>query len=238
MKTVLVTGGTRGIGLAIALAFLKKRADSRGEEYRVAVCYRKDEAGAAAAAALGLEVYKADVSKAEDVRALFEGLGKVDILVNNAGVALIKQVQDVSEAEFDEVFDVNVKGTFLCCREAVKDMVTRGRGLIVNISSVWGEVGASCESVYSASKAAIIGFTKALAKELGGSGVRVNCVSPGVIETDMNKGFSAEEMADLAAEIPLGRLGKGEDVAKGVLFLEENEYVTGVDLPVGGGFGF
>ncbi len=236
MKTVLVTGGVRGIGLSIALAFLKKKADKRGEEYRVAVSYSKDEESAAEARRLGLEVYKADVANGVAVRELFSKLGRVDVLVNNAGVSLIKQIQDVTDEEFDWVFGVNVKGAFLCSREAAKSMIARGKGLIVNISSVGGEVGGSCESVYSASKAALIGFTKALSKEFAGAGVRVNCVSPGVIKTAMNERFSADELLQLAEEIPLGRLGGGDDVAGAVLFLEENEYVTGVDLPVGGGF--
>lgn len=158
------------------------------------------------------------------------------MLVNNAGVSLIKQIQDVSYAEFQRLMSVNVGGAFLCSREAAKGMIDRGEGLIVNISSVWGEVGGSCESVYSASKAALIGFTKALAKELGWSGVRVNCISPGVIDTPMNAHFTKEEMDGLREEIPMGRLGYGEDVAKAVVYLEENDYVTGIDLPVNGGF--
>ena len=127
-------------------------------------------------------------------------------------------------------------GAFLWSREAAKGMIDKQNGLIVNISSVWGEVGGSCESVYSASKAALLGFTKALAKELGWSGVRVNCISPGVIDTPMNAHFSEAEMAALVDEIPAGRVGRCEDIAKAVLFLEENEYVTGIDLPVNGGF--
>ncbi|MBQ4053257.1 MAG: SDR family NAD(P)-dependent oxidoreductase, partial [Clostridia bacterium] len=176
MKTVLVTGGVRGIGRAIALAFLKKG-------YRVCAVYSKDEDSAKKIAAEGVEVFRADVAREEDVKATFEKIGRVDVLVNNAGVALVKQIQDVSYAEFNNLMSVNVGGAFLCSREAAKGMIDNGSGLIVNISSVWGEVGGSCESVYSASKAALIGFTKALAKELGWSGVRVNCVSPGVIDT-------------------------------------------------------
>ena len=133
--------------------------------------------------------------------------------------------------------DVNVGGAFLCSREVVKGMIDRRSGLIVNISSIWGEVGGSCESVYSASKSALIGFTKALSKELGYSGIRVNCISPGIIDTPMNAHFTAEELACIKEEIPMGRLGLGEDVAKAVLYLEENDYVTGIDLPVNGGFG-
>jgi 3-oxoacyl-[acyl-carrier protein] reductase len=229
MKTILITGGVRGIGKSIALAFMQKG-------YRVCVTYSKDEDSATEMKKTGAEVYLADVSKEADVKELFQRVGKVDVLVNNAGVSLIKQIQDVTMDEFQRLFAVNVGGTFLCSREAAKGMIDRQNGLIVNISSVWGEVGGSCESVYSASKAALIGFTKALAKELGWSGVRVNCVSPGVIDTPMNSHFSVEEMASLKEEIPMGRIGTGEDVAKAVVYLEENDYVTGIDLPVNGGF--
>ena len=229
MKTVLVTGGTRGIGKSIALAFLKKG-------YRVCVTYSKDEVSARQAQAEGLEVYCADVSVETAVKDVFQKLGKIDILVNNAGVALIKQIQDVEYEEFQRLMSVNVGGAFLCAREAARYMISEQSGLIVNISSVWGEVGGSCESVYSASKAALIGFTKALAKELGWSGIRVNSVSPGVIDTPMNAHFSKEEVDALVEEIPVGRIGRGEDVANAVLYLEENEYVTGIDIPVNGGF--
>ena len=229
MKTVLVTGGVRGIGLAIAKAFQKKG-------YRVAVNYSCDEESAATAKAEGLEVLRFSVAEEKEVQAAFAKLGKVDILVNNAGVALIKQLQDTTLEDFERVFAVNMRGAFLCAREASKGMISRGAGLIVNISSVWGEVGASCESVYSASKGALLAFTKALAAELGYSGVRVNAVSPGVIDTKMNACFSKEEKALLCEEIPLGRMGSGDEVASAVLFLEENEYITGVDIPVNGGF--
>ncbi len=228
-KTVLITGGVRGIGLAIAKAFLQKN-------YHVCVTYSKDEENAALAREIGLEVYRADVSKEEDVLSVFKSLKTLDVLVNNAGVSLIKQVQDTSYEEFQRLFAVNMGGAFLCSREASKLMIDQHRGLIVNISSVWGEVGASCESVYAASKAALIGFTKSLAKELGYSGVRVNTVSPGVIDTSMNACFSEEDKRGLVEEIPVGRLGRCDEVAQAVLFLEENEYVTGMDLPVNGGF--
>ncbi|MBO5458605.1 MAG: SDR family oxidoreductase [Clostridia bacterium] len=229
MKTVLVTGGVRGIGLAIAKEFQKKG-------YRVCVTYSKDEESAALAKAIGLETYRADVADENAVMALFRTVGRVDILVNNAGVSLIKQIQDTSYEEFNRLMAVNVGGAFLCSREAAKGMIERQSGLIVHISSVWGEVGGSCESVYSASKAALVGFTKALAKELGWSGIRVNCVSPGVIDTPMNAHFTQEEVLAMQEEIPVGRMGTGEEVAKAVVFLEENEYVTGIDLPVNGGF--
>ena len=229
MKTVLVTGGVRGIGLSIALAFLRKG-------YRVCVSYSKDEESAKAAKEQGLEVYLADVRKEDDVAKMIADIGGVDILVNNAGVCLFKQVQDVSVDEFDDLFAVNMRGAFLCVKHAVPHMIARKNGVIVNISSVWGEVGGSCESVYSASKGALIAFTKALANELGYSGIRVNTVSPGVIDTAMNARLTKEDKAALVDEIPAGRMGDGEDVAKAVLFLEENDYVNGVDIPVNGGF--
>ena len=229
MKTVLITGGVRGIGRAIAVKFKEKG-------YRVCVTYSRDEISAKETETLGIEVYRADVSQESEVVALFEKIGAVDVLVNNAGVSLVKQIQDVTYAEYNAVMSVNMGGAFLCSREAAKGMIAKQSGLIVNVSSVWGEVGGSCESVYSASKAALLGFTKALAKELGWSGVRVNSVSPGVIDTKMNAHFSSEDMQALKEEIPMGRIGKVEDVANAVLYLEENEYVAGIDLPVNGGF--
>jgi 3-oxoacyl-[acyl-carrier protein] reductase len=186
--------------------------------------------------ALGFEVFCADVANEEAVVSLFEKIGDIDVLVNNAGVSLFSQIQDISLNDYEKVFSVNMRGVFLCTREASKGMIAKKSGLIVNVSSVWGEVGGSCESVYSASKAAVIGFTKALAKELGYSGVRVNAVSPGVIDTAMNARFTKEDIALIQDEIPLGRLGEGEDIAKAVLLLEENDYITGIDLPVNGGF--
>ena len=229
MKTVLVTGGVRGIGESIAVAFLKKG-------YRVCVTYSKDEENARRVAALGIETYRADVANEKDVVDLFGKLGRVDVLVNHAGVSLIKQIQDVTYEEFQRVLSVNLGGAFLCAREAAKSMIGEQSGLIVNISSVWGEVGGSCESVYSASKAGLLGFTKALAKELGWSKIRVNSISPGVIDTPMNAHFTQDELGALVEEIPMGRMGLGEDIAKAVMYLEENDYVTGIDLPVNGGF--
>ena len=225
----MVTGGVRGIGEAIAKIFLKKG-------YRVCVTYSKDEENARRVAAMGMETYRADAANEKDVIELFQKIGGVDVLVNNAGVSLIKQIQDVSYEEFNRVLSINLGGAFLCAREAAKCMISNQSGLIVNVASVWGEVGGSCESVYSASKAGLIGFTKALAKELGWSKIRVNSISPGVIDTPMNAHFSEEEIVSLIEEIPMGRMGLGEDIAKAVLYLEENEYVTGIDLPVNGGF--
>ena len=229
MKKVLVTGGVRGIGKAIALAFLKKN-------YTVYATYEKNVQAASEMEKLGVKTVQADVSNEQQVVNLFREIGGVDILVNNAGVSHFSQIQDFTKEEFDRVFGVNVFGSFVCAREAAKGMIAKKNGLIVNVSSVWGEVGASCESVYAASKAAVIGFTKSLAKELGYSGVRVNCVSPGVIDTDMNARFSPQEKSAMAEETTAGRLGAAEEVAQAVIFLEENEYVNGIDIPVNGGF--
>ncbi len=228
-KKVLITGGVRGIGAAIALQFLQK-------DYIVYVTYSKDEENAKKMRSLGMQAICADVANEAQVTALFATIGAIDVLVNNAGVSLVKQIQDVTWEEWNRVLSINLGGAFLCSREAAKGMIAQKSGVIINISSVWGEVGASCESVYAASKAGLIGFTKSLAKELGWSGIRVNCVSPGVIQTSMNAQFTQEEMTALTDEIPVGRIGFGEDVAKAVWHLVENEYVTGVDLPVNGGF--
>lgn len=229
MKKVLITGGVRGIGKGIALGFLQKK-------YAVYATYEQNEQAAAELEKLGVKTVRVNVCDERATEQLFRELGGVDILVNNAGVCHFSQIQDVTKEEFDRVFGVNTWGTVLCSREAAKYMIAKKSGLIVNVSSVWGEVGASCESVYAASKAAVIGFTKSLAKELGVSGIRVNCVSPGVIDTDMLARFSEEEKADLAAETTSSRLGTPSDIAKAVLFLEENDYVNGVNIPVNGGF--
>ena len=228
-KIALVTGGTRGIGLAVSLAFA-------GLGFDVFAAYSADEESAEKAREQGINAVRADVSDEGAVKALFARTGTPDVLVNNAGVALFRQIQDTTAAEWDRLFAVNVRGAFLCAREAAKGMIPRKSGLIVNISSVWGEEGGSCESAYPASKAALIGFTKALAKELGPSGIRVNCVSPGVIDTRMNARLSPEEMRALCDEIPLGRTGTGGEVAKAVVALYENGYITGADIPVTGGF--
>ena len=238
MKTALITGGTKGIGKAIALAFLQ-------QGYEVVLNYDSDEAAALAAQEeFNMMGYcplllRADVSDEKQVvdmfRDFFSIYGKIDVLVNNAGISQINVFQDTTPEEWDRIFGVNVKGAYLCCREVVDKMIGRG-GSIINISSIWGEVGASCEVAYSASKGAVIAFTKALAKELAPSKVRVNCVSPGVIDTGMNAHLSSTEMDELINQIPLGRLGRPEEVAQACVYLAENAYVTGEVLSVGGGF--
>lgn len=228
-KIAVVTGGVRGIGLGISLALKKKG-------YRVYALYSKDEKSAAAAQGEGVIPVKADVRNEAEIVAFFSVLRHVDVLVNNAGIAVAAQLQDTSTEMLDELYAVNVRGAFLCAREAAKKMISEQSGCIVNVSSVWGEAGGSCESAYSATKGALIALTKALAKELGYSGIRVNCVSPGVIDTTMNARLTAEDMEALREEIPLGRIGKPEDVANAVTGLIESEYVNGADVPVNGGF--
>ncbi len=238
MKTALITGGTKGIGKAIAFAFLQ-----RG--YEVVLNYDSDEPAALAAQEeFNIMGYcplllRADVSDerqvAEMLGEFFSIYGRLDVLVNNAGISRVNIIQNTTAEEWDKIFGVNIRGAFLCCREAVDKMIGRG-GSIINIASIWGEVGASCEVAYSASKGALIAFTKALAKELAPSKIRVNCVSPGVINTEMNSHLSSAEMDDLVDRIPLGRLGRPEDVADACVFLAETPYVTGEILSVGGGF--
>lgn len=228
-KIAVVTGGVRGIGLGISLALKKKG-------YRVYALYSKDEKSAAAAQGEGVIPVKADVRNEAEIVAFFSVLRHVDVLVNNAGIAVAAQLQDTSAEMLDELYAVNVRGAFLCAREAAKKMISEQSGCIVNVSSVWGEAGGSCESAYSATKGALIALTKALAKELGYSGIRVNCVSPGVIDTTMNARLTAEDMEALREEIPLGRIGKPEDVANAVTGLIESEYINGADVPVNGGF--
>lgn len=240
MKTALITGGTRGIGKAVALAFLE-----RGYEVVINYCHNEAEAIATQEEfnMLGYcpVLLRADVSDEAQVRAMFKEFfsiyERLDVLVNNAGVSLIKVIQDTTPQDWNRIFDVNVKGVYHCCREVVNKMIFAGGGAIVNIGSIWGEVGASCETAYSASKGAVIAFTKALAKELAPSNVRVNCVSPGVIDTQMNSHLVGAEMEELISSIPMERIGAPAEVAEACVFLAESTYVTGEVLSVGGGFG-
>ena len=238
-QTVLITGASRGIGAACAEEFAK-----RG--YRVIVNYNQNKKAAEAVCekirALGgvCMCVQADVSDAEQVQKMFEkaeALGGVDVLVNNAGIAKTAMLCDTTPELWHSIFATNVDGVYHCCRAALSHMVSKKHGRIINLSSMWGQVGASCESAYSAAKAAVIGFTKALAKELGPSGITVNCVAPGLIDTDMNAHLSAEDIEAFCEEIPLGTVGTPAQVAAAVCFLasEEASYVTGQVLSVNGG---
>lgn len=240
MKTALVTGGSRGIGAATALELARAG-------YAVAVNYRENAekaAGIVKSIASGggrAMAVSADISNSAAVARMFDEVrtqfGGVDLLVNNAGVSYIGLFQDMSDADINRLISVNLVGAMLCSREAVKDMLRQKSGVIINVASMWGEVGASCETVYSAAKAGLIGFTKALAKELGPSGIRVNCVSPGVIRTDMNSELTEDVIAELRKDTPLLRIGTPEDVAQAIAFLasERASFITGQTLPVNGG---
>lgn len=234
MKTVFVTGASGGIGEAIA----KKFAENG---YFVGVGYNSNR-GKAENLAKEIDgvAVKADVSDEKSVSAAMNDFllraGRLDVLVNSAGIALpIKTLLDTTSKEFDKAFSVNVKGVYNCCKAAIPAMLDGG-GSIINISSMWGVTGGSCESIYSASKAAVIGFTKALAKEYAAAGITINCVAPGYIDTPMNDNLSDENKKLAIADIPVGRVGEGEDVAKAVFYLAENGgFVTGEVLSVNGG---
>ena len=240
MKTAIVTGASRGIGAACA-AELARNGFSVAVNYRVNKSAAESVVNAVSAAGGQAFAVKADVSAPEEVAAMFEAVkerfGSVSLLVNNAGISHIGLLQDMTDGEIRRQLEVNLMGAIVCSREAARQMIPRKSGSIINIASMWGEVGASCEAVYSACKAGIIGFTKALAKELGPSGIRVNCVSPGVIRTDMNSALTADTLRELEEETPLLRIGSPEDVAKAVAFLarEESSFITGQVLPVNGG---
>lgn len=240
-KAALITGGSRGIGAACARLFAR-------QGYGVGIVCRKAkdraEALAEELAALGVpvKVYVCDVAQREQVQAMtaafLREFGRIDVLVCNAGIARQELFTDITEASWREVMGVDLDGVFYCAQAVLPDMLHRKAGKIITLSSMWGQVGASCEVHYSAAKAALIGFTKALAKEEGPSGITVNCVAPGVVETDMMAVFSPEDKAALAEETPLCRLGAPEDVAAAVAFLasDAGAFFTGQVLAPNGGF--
>ncbi len=241
-KTVLITGASRGIGACCALLFAK-------HGYNVAVHYNKSKEQAleikaqAESAGVLAAAFQANVEDSAQVNRMVTGVldtfGRIDILVNNAGIAQQKLLTDISDEDWRHMLDVNLSGVFYCCRAVLPHMIREHRGAVVNISSMWGITGASCEVHYSASKGGVITMTKALAKEVAPSGVRVNCVCPGVIQTEMNAPLSPETLEALKEETPLGRLGTPLDVAKAVCFLAEEElssFITGQVLGVDGGF--
>ena len=232
MKTALITGASRGIGAACARALAE-------DGCRVIINYLSSEAAAFRLAdETGGTAIRADVSDLKQVEELFAKAGDLDILVCNAGIALGKLFTDTTDADWQALLSVNLLGLVNCCRAALPSMIRRKAGSIVSVSSVWGIAGASCESAYSATKAAVIGLTKSLAKELGPSGIRVNCVAPGVIDTDMNRDLTPDCLAQLREETPLGAIGTPEQVASLVRYLASPaaSFITGQVISPNGGF--
>ena len=229
MATVVITGGSRGIGAAAVELFA-----ARGD--RVYFLYEKEHAAAAAVAEkTGATAICCDVADGQNVRAAFAQIPDVDILICNAGIVHYGLMSMMEERQWDRIFDVNVKGIFHCVNAAMPAFLQKQAGCVITVSSMWGQVGASCEAAYSATKGAVIALTKALAKELGPSGVRVNCVAPGVILTDMCVGVDPEILEGMAQENCVGRNGKPEDVAKAFLYLADADFITGQVIPVNGG---
>ncbi len=230
MKHVLITGGSRGIGAAAVRAFAKSG-------YTVSFFYKKNtDAALALSEETGAIALRCNVADMEAVTAALSTLSPVDILINNAGLSHYGLISQITQEEWRHLFAVNVDGVYHCVKAVLPMMLQKQAGCIINVASMWGQVGASCEVAYSASKGAVIALTKALAKELAPSGIRVNCVCPGVIETDMVTGLGPETLADLAEETPLGRNGKPEEVAEAMKYLAEAHFVTGQILAVNGGF--
>lgn len=231
-KTALITGASRGIGAACARSLA-----ARGDHVIINF-YNTEQAALALAEELGGTAVKADVTDSEQVKQMFETVDKLDVLVCNAGVSLLKLLTDTKEREWRALMNVNLGGVINCCQAAIPKMVREKYGRIILVSSVWGITGASCEAVYAASKAALVGLTKSLAKELGPSGITVNCVAPGLIDTDMNAALDPAVKEELISSTPLGFMGKPEDVSALVRFLTSDEarFITGQVIGVDGGF--
>ena len=230
MKHVVITGGSRGIGAAAVQLFAEKG-------YRVTFLYEKNhDAAEAVAKKTGATAICCDVADSAAVKAAFEKIGDVDILICNAGICWTGLMSAMPERDWKRIFDVNVKGIYNCVNAAMPAFLKKQSGSIVTVSSMWGQVGASCEAAYSATKGAVIALTQALAKELGPSGIRVNCVAPGVILTDMCANVEPEILSEMAADSPVGRNGTPMDVAKAMEYLAKAEFVTGQVLAVNGGY--
>ncbi len=239
MKTVIVTGGSRGIGAAIVKELAKNN-------YNVVLNYNNSAETAKQIQnelkenGIDIEIFKADVSKRNEVKELIDFAIKrynnIDVLINNAGIDQIKLFMDTTDEDWNNIIQTNLNSVFYCSQEVLKNMIHNKKGCIINISSIWGITGASCEVAYSVSKAAIDGMTKALAKEMGPSNIRVNSVAPGFVETDMNKDIKLEEIKEIEDEIPLGRISKPEEITKSIKWLIEDEYVTGQIISVNGGW--
>lgn len=241
MKTILITGASGGIGSATAILFAQKG-------YHVIINYFKSEESAKIlceslnSSGCDCIAIRADITDRQQVNAMFaeaeKQFGGVDILVNNAGIASQKLFTDISSNEWEKMLAVNLTGVFNCCQAALPYMIKKKMGNIVNVSSMWGQTGASCEVHYSAAKAGVIGLTKALAKELGPSNIRVNCVAPGVISTRMNSNLSIQDLSQLTEETPLGRVGDAIEIARTIYFLTSSysSFITGQVIGANGGF--
>ena len=230
MANVVITGGSRGIGKAAVELF-----SARG--HRVWFLYEKNHAAAQAVAEkTGATAICCDVADGQAVENAFAQIGDVDVLICNAGICYSGLMQDLQPQQWDRIFDVNVKGIYHCVNAAMPAFLRKHAGSIITVSSMWGQVGASCEAAYSATKGAVIALTKALAKELGPSGIRVNCVAPGVILTDMCANVDPQILAEMAQDSPAGRNGTPMDVAKAMEYLADAEFITGQILPVNGGY--
>lgn len=230
MKTVVITGGSRGIGAAAVELFAAKG-------HRVYFLYEKEHSAAnEVAQKTGATAICCDVADSGGVKKAFASIPDVDILICNAGICFSGLMSSMPEADWDRIFDVNVKGIYNCVNAAMPAFLKKQAGSIITVSSMWGQTGASCEAAYSATKGAVIALTQALAKELGPSGIRVNCVAPGVILTDMCANVDPEILSEMAADTPVGRNGTPMDVAGAMEYLANAEFVTGQVLPVNGGY--
>lgn len=234
-KIVLVTGASRGIGREIAEKLARKG-------YQVIANYNKSEEKAKELKEKNpnIDIYKADVSKRDDVHKMVEYImqkyKKIDVLVNNAGISISGVFTDVTDEEWNKIINNNLYSVFCTTQEVLPNMIARKEGCIVNISSIWGIVGSSCETIYSVAKAGVDGMTKSLAKELGPSNIRVNSIAPGIIDTEMNSNYTLDEIEEIKEEIPLERIGKKSDISKCVEWLIDDEYTTGQIISINGGW--
>lgn len=239
MSTAIVTGGAKGIGKAI-VEELAKNGINLVINYNKSEQAAKDLRQELTQHGCNVEIYKADVSKREEAKRLVsfakEKFGEIDILINNAGIDKWQLFTDITDEDWDEIISCNLNSAFYMTQEVVKDMIHNKKGTIINISSIWGITGASCEVAYSVSKAGMDGLTKALAKELAPSGIRVNSIAPGAIMTDMNKNLTNEEIEEVNNQIPLGRFGTPQEVAKCAKWLVEDSYTTGQIISPNGGW--